>query len=1158
MKNIFSRILLLWLIFISPILLAAPGTVLYQNSFNSNGQLNGDWSRTSGQGNDFQTNNFLFSSSPRSLRIRDGSGGISNSGLINAQVPAAQLTLWVRQHTSGNGPESGEDLQLLYSSDDGASWNLLQTFAGADPYGTTYNVSINLPAAALVSNLRFQLNMTAGTNSDRWYVDDFTVTEIAPDNNPPVANNDNANTQTFGTVNIPLSANDTDVGSGIDVASIVIVSSPANGAVVVNNDGSVDYTHNGGPTSSDSFTYTIRDLFGNISNVATVSVTVQVLTCNTFADDFSSGTLSGDSGSQNFTGPWNVRSVSNGGIGFVNNTNNRMRLQGNNRSNNSATGPYDYLNNWAERDADLSAYTSATLSFDFIAVGALETVDEAILEISSDGGASFTTLQVFNGFTTTTTVPVSYDISSYISTSFNTRIRIRIQEDPNTNACCFGASDEFVDIDNFIITACGAAATVDHFLISHDGQGISCLAEPITVTAHDLGHSVVTGYNGTINLNTGTGKGDWSIISANGVLNNGVANDGVATYAFSSADNGSVQLALDYQEGATPINIAVNDGAITDDDTEGLLNFSPSGFIVTANQLSNPPPNPIVDPILSQTAGTNFNVWITAYGQTATDPVCGVIESYSGVKPVNFWVQYANPVTGTLTPTINTISIASSEAASSPQNINFNNGQASVVVKYKDVGSISLQLKDADLSAHANVIQGASNNFVVKPADFVTSVLGNPAAADANGAVLTRAGNAFTTQVNVVDAEGSITPNYGNEIVPESITTKSAQLVLPLTGRNGSDSLGTLGNDNLYTVTAPGQFQNNQINFDEVGIIRLQSSVADGDYLGAGDVVGSITGNVGRFIPDRFMVSDNSPMLQNGDNSWSCGFSYQSQPIDFATGMNPVITVSAVSEAGTPTFNYGGNFWKLNSSLSNRSYVNQVPAITANLTSDSSTSTVSYSGTADFNDGQGQIDIMGDKLSYNKSGVIPLASDAPFNADAKLQLTVSDLQDSDGVCFDSNNDATCETYLSTDITGTELRWGRWQIDNAQGSELENLSVAATTSYFDGNFFQINTLDTCSASYPGWIAPGLSAYTGNLNAGETTLTQSPMTTGILPMQLSAPGEGNDGSLLITIPTPPWLFYDFDGNGTADAASATVTFGIFNGRKPVIYWRQKFSN
>jgi hypothetical protein len=90
----------------------------------------------------------------------------------------------------------------------------------------------------------------------------------------PVAADDGATVDAGQLVNIDLAANDMDTDDSLDLASIVIVGAPAKGTVVVNTNGTVDYTRDGPGRASDSFTYTIADLAGAASNVAAVSVTV--------------------------------------------------------------------------------------------------------------------------------------------------------------------------------------------------------------------------------------------------------------------------------------------------------------------------------------------------------------------------------------------------------------------------------------------------------------------------------------------------------------------------------------------------------------------------------------------------------------------------------------------------------------------------------------------------------------------------------------------------------------------------------------------------------------------------------------------------------------------------------------------------------------------
>ena len=96
-----------------------------------------------------------------------------------------------------------------------------------------------------------------------------------PVNTAPVANNDTATTVTGAAVTINVLANDTDAQSNIAAApaSITIVTSPANGSVLAAASGIV-YTPSADFSGTNTFTYTVKDTGGLISNAATVTVTV--------------------------------------------------------------------------------------------------------------------------------------------------------------------------------------------------------------------------------------------------------------------------------------------------------------------------------------------------------------------------------------------------------------------------------------------------------------------------------------------------------------------------------------------------------------------------------------------------------------------------------------------------------------------------------------------------------------------------------------------------------------------------------------------------------------------------------------------------------------------------------------------------------------------
>jgi hypothetical protein len=103
-----------------------------------------------------------------------------------------------------------------------------------------------------------------------------TVTVIVtPVNDPPVAVNDAATTNENTAVDIPVLANDFDIDSPLVPSSITIVTNVQHGKVSINTTtGVVTYTPTTDYNGSDSFTYTIKDSGGLVSNVATVSINV--------------------------------------------------------------------------------------------------------------------------------------------------------------------------------------------------------------------------------------------------------------------------------------------------------------------------------------------------------------------------------------------------------------------------------------------------------------------------------------------------------------------------------------------------------------------------------------------------------------------------------------------------------------------------------------------------------------------------------------------------------------------------------------------------------------------------------------------------------------------------------------------------------------------
>lgn len=93
-------------------------------------------------------------------------------------------------------------------------------------------------------------------------------------NQPPIANDDTASTPQGITVQIVVFANDIDPDGTLNPDAITIIQQPTRGEVFIEPGGFIFYLPDPTFTGVDTFTYTIEDNEGAVSNEATVTVTV--------------------------------------------------------------------------------------------------------------------------------------------------------------------------------------------------------------------------------------------------------------------------------------------------------------------------------------------------------------------------------------------------------------------------------------------------------------------------------------------------------------------------------------------------------------------------------------------------------------------------------------------------------------------------------------------------------------------------------------------------------------------------------------------------------------------------------------------------------------------------------------------------------------------
>ncbi len=205
--------------------------------------------------------------------IKDGVGAVSNNATITVnylEAPAMpnagadqQLTLLTIPTSTiiqATNPNTNSGVWTQVSGPSTAS------FANATAFSTTASNLIN------------------GTYVFRWTVRSAGGCELFDEvqvlvNRRPVAVNDEVTTNLNINVNIPVIANDTDADGNNTIlkSSIVVYNQPHSGTLIFDHiNGTVTYRPNTGFSGIDNFTYTIKDDHGAESNIATVTIAVNV------------------------------------------------------------------------------------------------------------------------------------------------------------------------------------------------------------------------------------------------------------------------------------------------------------------------------------------------------------------------------------------------------------------------------------------------------------------------------------------------------------------------------------------------------------------------------------------------------------------------------------------------------------------------------------------------------------------------------------------------------------------------------------------------------------------------------------------------------------------------------------------------------------------
>jgi len=745
-----------------------------------------------------------------------------------------------------------------------------------------------------------------------------------------------------------------------------------------------------------------------------------------------------------------------------------------------------------------------------------------------------------------------------------------------------GARTVSVDHISITVTYTPAPTTPDHVSISAPTTAMALAETPVTIAPHTAAHAAMTAA-GTISLSTSTGTGDWTIGTGTGTLTPGAANSGLATYTFGAAES-SATLGFTAQTAETvTLNVAYGAANMLTNTPVGekanTITFSAASFVFTSSACTHNVAFGTVGQCAlvtwsPRTAGQALgNIYITSvnasgvptrlhpvqirtrdmqFGLSCHDPIAnaGISATFSAAAAALPLCQ-GSGATPTSWTTAATLSFPGGSPSVGPYSFN-----------YDDVGKMDLWMRNSAVTSEL----GSSGIFVVKPAGFTLSSIqrssdnfANPGAADASGTAFVKAGEAFMVTVTAVNASGVATPNYGKETAPESVKLTPA-LVVGLGLSNNPAISGSFGAFANGVATGAG------FNWDEVGIITLTPSVGDTDYLGAGDVTGTTSGNVGRFSLGKFVLQgvsfdERADLCQSGvlvsDGVTACAstFSYTGEQI------NARFTLVPNSLNGVDVLNYvdsataANDFAKLDPTTFaglNLGAVDRVSAgfphyLTARI-SNSGMPVATCATALCFQTGTAAVTVPFMLSRSASTHVVYGTADigiAPVDSDG---ARVEGLGATAGLC---NNPNASDCYdLDVDASAgndraqlgtTEFRHGRSHLDNAVGSELLALAMPVRLEYWDGTRYVASADDNLSL-----LTLALDNYLGNLASGETTLTAPVFASGVGRVGLSAPGAGNSGSVDVIVTAPSYLPGD----------TARGTFGVYKGNKAFIYLRESY--
>lgn len=689
------------------------------------------------------------------------------------------------------------------------------------------------------------------------------------------------------------------------------------------------------------------------------------------------------------------------------------------------------------------------------------------------------------------------------------------------------------------------APTVHHYELSYQSPALTCEAETVSLRAC-VDQACSNLYQGEASVRlSATNNASW----ASGTL---YFSYGQTSNALRKTTAGPTVLGIaSATPAATSALVCKNGGQVSNCN----LDFAATALKITAADGSSAWPH--------QVAGTDYTGRVKAI---QTNPETGACQArVKGIREVGLAFRCLDPGSCISTERGHFYSVAVAGSGNSPaySNVNLtfdNNGVAPLRFRYSDVGQIALYAQ-LQLTALGNepaiTLTATPASLVVKPDRLVVASVsaatgGTNPGTTASGVGFTAAGSLFQVELEARNSLDQPTPNFGRESLPEKLRLELASLVYPSAQPNVNYAEHLLVNGDFVAVPAKGgRLVNAQVAFREAGTIQLQAKLADGNYLGAGDVSASpVSGNVGRFYPAAFELREvqSAPLCSDGQ------FSYMQQP-NLPLKFNLYAMSQAINQPGLQiNARQLLNYHQFTGSEISYAGLAELALVAENVTPQQWQQLSSrWQQQPALQWQQGKLSFDGTRgLLFSRS----TAADGPFLA-VQPGVKIASEQDnrqllSSLLTMNAANHADCSATASCDAAalGAPLAFyhGRLALQPAQGPVNQNIPLRLEAQVWDGSRFSKFTADQCSQieptalsvlAMPDWKAGGdpQSLQQGS-NAADSLWLQPQLQTGRWMMQYALPA---------------WLKHRAGGQDIDSKAS--VVIGGYRGNDRLIYQREQ---